>query len=34
MVRKIIFSKHSLDQIDDRGATKEEVKRTIQEGEG
>jgi len=33
MVRKIIFSKHSLDQIDDRGATKEEVKRTIQEGE-
>ncbi len=33
MVKKIIFSNHSLDQIDDRGATKDEVKRAIWEGE-
>jgi len=33
MVKKIIFSKHSLGQIGDRGATREEVRKAIQEGE-
>ncbi len=32
-MKKIVFSQHALDQLHDRGATKEEVKLAIQDGE-
>ena len=32
-MKKIVFSQHALDQLHDRGASKEEVKLAIQDGE-
>ena len=32
-MKKIVFSQHALEQMPDRGATREEVEITIREGE-